>query len=341
MLTKASVVRPGHQAAVAASSSENGSGIEAAELEVSIVIPTFQRPDDLRNVLRSCLAQRADSGQAFEIVVVDNSPDGSAALVVAGLEPGIIPVRYVHEPRPGISRARNAGFTCARGRFLALIDDDEQASPDWLAHLTRAQRTCGADVVFGPVYPEFDPAPERHLRFLKRFYTYTLNRPTGSPVGARSTNNALVRRDCLRTPEPFAVDLGLIGGEDTLFFSQLRVHGARFVWCAEGFVTERIPPERTRWSFVWRRSFQRGQCRASTPMLLDPPRRMRTAFWMVVGAVQFLGLLPAVCGLWLVDRQRALYCAWKMLGGLGKVLWMSRFRWQAYRRPASSAAPQL
>ena len=59
---------------------------EPAEPEVSIVIPTYQRPDDLRNALRSCLMQRADSGRPFEIVVVDNSPDGSAAR--CGRRPG-------------------------------------------------------------------------------------------------------------------------------------------------------------------------------------------------------------------------------------------------------------
>jgi succinoglycan biosynthesis protein ExoM len=334
-------VRPEQQIDPAASVSHAPCRPDLAEPEVSIIIPTYHRPESLRSALRSCLMQRTDSAQSFEIVVVDNSPDRSASPVVAELKQESVPVRYAHEPRPGISHARNTGFACARGRFLALLDDDEQASPDWLAHLILAQRTCRADVVFGPVYPEFERRPERHLRFLQRFYTYTLKRPTGSLVGERSTNNALVRRACLHASEPFAVDLGLIGGEDVLFFSQLRAQGARFVWCAEGFVTERIPPERTRWSYVWRRSFQRGQCRASTPMLLNPPRRLRTAFWMVVGAGQFVGLLPAVCVLWLVDRERALSCAWKMIGGLGKVLWMMRFRPQAYRRPASSAVAQL
>lgn len=314
---------------------------EIAEPEVSVVIPTFHRPERLREALGSCLGQRTESGSAFEIVVVDNARNASAAAIVAGLDRGRIAIRYIYEPRPGISRARNAGFAQARGRFLALIDDDEQASPDWLAHLTRTQREYGADVVFGPVYPQFERPPERYVGFLTGFYTYTLSRPTGSLVGERSTNNALVRRACLRTGEPFNVDLGLTGGEDTLFFRQLRAHGARFIWCAEAFVTERIPPERTRWSYLWRRSFQRGQCRASTPMLLDPPLKMQTAFWMAVGAVQFLGLLPAVCVLWLVDRQRALYCAWKMLGGLGKLLWMRRFRPRTYARTPASAVSRL
>ena len=318
-----------------------GGGLGPSEPEVSIIVPTFCRPDGLRDTLESCLGQRTDLGLPFEIVVVDNAPDASARPIVAGLQAGKVPIRYVHEPRPGISHARNAGFAQARGRLLALIDDDEQASPDLLAHLTRAQRHYGADVVFGPVYPKFEPRPERYVGFLEQFYTYTLTRPTGSPVGERSTNNALVRQACLRTAAPFDVDLGLTGGEDTLFFRQLRADGARFVWCAEAFVTERIPPERTSWSYVWRRSFQRGQCRASTPMRLDPPRKMHTAFWMVVGAAQFLSLLPAVGALWLVDRQRALYCVWKMTGGLGKVMWMRRFRPQTYGKAAASAAPQL
>ena len=330
-------MRPERQMDSAASVSQAPCRPDPAEPEVTIIIPTYQRAENLRGALRSCLMQRMDSAQTFEIVVVDNSPDGSAAAVVADLKQESVPVRYVHEPRPGISHARNTGFACARGRFLALLDDDEQASPDWLEYLIRAQQTCDADVVFGPVYPEFERRPERHLRFLQSFYTYTLKRPTGSLIGARSTNNALVRRACVHTPEPFAVDLGLIGGEDVLFFSQLRAHGTRFVWCAEGFVTERIPPERTRWSYIWRRAFQRGQCRASTPMRLAPPRRTHTLFWMIVGLLQLLVLLPAVCGLWLIDRHRALYCAWKMIGGLGKVFWMKRFRPQVYREPLSSA----
>lgn len=338
MPTEMSVVRPEGEKDLALPA---GAGhLASAEPEVSVIVPTFHRPAGLRRALESLLGQRTVSG-AFEIVVVDNAPDASARPIVAGLEAGGVLVHYVHEPRPGISHARNAGFAHARGRLLALIDDDEQASRDWLAHLTRAQRQYGADVVFGPVYPKFDQRPQRYFGCLERFYTYTLSRPTGSPVGERSTNNALVRRASLRTGAPFDVELGLTGGEDTLFFRQLRADGARLVWCAEAFVTERIPPERTSWSYVWRRSFQRGQCRASTPMLLDPPLKMHTAFWMAVGAAQFLGLLPAVCALWLVDRQRALYCAWKMAGGLGKLMWMRRFRPQTYGKAAASAVPQL
>jgi glycosyltransferase involved in cell wall biosynthesis len=298
--------------------------------EVTIVVPTFRRPDLLRRTVLSCLGQRVAGGSGYEILVVDNDPEGSARTVVEALDTGHVPLRYVHEPRPGISHARNAGFAHARGRLLALIDDDERASPDWLRHLTGTMQAHAADVVFGPVYPEFERPPARDRAFLDRFYTYALPAPTGTPVGERSTNNALIDRRCVRREAPFAIELGLTGGEDTLFFGELRAEGARMVWCAEAAVRESVPPDRTGWRFVWRRAFQRGQCRASTPMLLHPPRPAQAALWMGVGAVQFLGLLPMAGALWFLNRQTALYCAWKMMGGLGKVFWMRPFRPRTY-----------
>jgi GT2 family glycosyltransferase len=307
-------------------SSDPGSDVP----EVSIVIPTFRRPALLRRAILSCCQQQVAGGRTYEILVVDNCPDGSAEAMVAALDTGRVRLRYVSEKRPGISHARNAGFSHARGRLLALIDDDERADPDWLLRLTEAMQAHKAGVVFGPVYPEFEQPPRRNGVFLTRFYTYSIDAPTGTFVGPRSTNNALVDRCCVQGQAPFAVELGLTGGEDTLFFGQLQAGGARMIWCAEAAVWESVPATRTSWAFIWRRAFQRGQCRASTPMLLDPPRWGRAALWMGVGAVQFVGLLPMVGVLWFLNRQTALYCAWKMVGGLGKVLWMRSFRPRTY-----------
>ena len=60
-------------------------------------------------------------------------------------------MHYVHEPAAGVANARNAGMTQATGGLIAFLDDDEEASPGWLAALIEAQRRFDADVVFGPV----------------------------------------------------------------------------------------------------------------------------------------------------------------------------------------------
>jgi succinoglycan biosynthesis protein ExoM len=314
-----------------------GARAEPEGPEVSIVIPTFRRPRNLSRALESCLDQRTASGRAYEIVVVDNAPEGSAALVVAEVcRNAAVAIRYVHEPRPGISHARNAGLTFARGRFVAMLDDDERASAHWLWHLTRTQRDYQADVVFGPVLPEFEPVPEHDAAFLRRFHAYSTGKPTGARVGERSTNNALIRVARLAEGPAFDSRLGLIGGEDTLFFSQLRAKGARFIWCADAHVTETIPPERTTWPYVRWRAFRRGQCRAGTPMLLDPPRPARTVFWMGIGAIQLVGFGTIAAGLWLLRARATPQFTAKAIGGLGKLLWMRRFSRPSYgeRAPA-------
>lgn len=298
---------------------------------VSIVISTFRRNEALKKTIDSCLEQKTDDGSPFEIVVVDNSPEALAASAVEAMNSGKISIRYFHEPRPGISHARNRCLAEARGSLIAMIDDDEIAVPDWLFNLMRTQRTFDADVVFGPVHPEFDTPPDKDEDFLTAFYTYSLPLTTGSKVGVRATNNALIRRSLISGDnEPFDTTLGLTGGEDTLFFSKLQANGARFIWSAEAIVKEAIPSDRIQRSTIWHRAFQRGQCRASTPMLLAPPRPHQTLFWMMVGAAQIIILAPVIALLWLPDRRRALYCRWKLVSGVGKLFWMKSFRQKVY-----------
>src|ERR1700735_5323985 len=84
-----------------------------AMVETSVVIPSYRRPADLQRTIASVLAQEGVAA-AYEILVVDNDPDGSAAPAVAAMiAHGAAPIRYVREPRPGISHARNTGIAHA------------------------------------------------------------------------------------------------------------------------------------------------------------------------------------------------------------------------------------
>lgn len=122
---------------------------------LSVIVCTRDRPQALAGCLASLLAQRCPAG---EILVVDNSASGSAIGVCAGFPT----VRYVHEPRPGLSVARNRGLSEARGKLLAYTDDDVEATPGWTAELIRAFELSGADAVTGLVLPATldDPAQQ-------------------------------------------------------------------------------------------------------------------------------------------------------------------------------------
>jgi GT2 family glycosyltransferase len=95
---------------------------------VTIAICTKDRPDLLQRCLASCQAVRGD---ALEILVVDNDSAGDATRLAAESAR----VRYVHEPRPGLSAARNRAIAEAKGEVIAYTDDDCEVDRGWVTSL--------------------------------------------------------------------------------------------------------------------------------------------------------------------------------------------------------------
>ncbi|WP_300972947.1 glycosyltransferase [Sphingomonas sp. LHG3406-1] len=114
--------------------------------EVSLIICTRDRPEALGRCLVSLAHQQSLPG---ELIVVDNSAGGSARQVCSEFGQ----VTYVHEPEPGLSRARNAGVRRARGSILVFTDDDVEAHPGWLSEIVRTFGEHDVDCITGLVLP--------------------------------------------------------------------------------------------------------------------------------------------------------------------------------------------
>jgi GT2 family glycosyltransferase len=105
------------------------------ERRVSVVLCTHNRPDGARRTLESLLALRH---RDVEIIVVDNAPvDDSTREMVAELMERDSRMRYVLEPRKGLSRARNRGLQEATGEVVAFTDDDVLVDQLWVHGLLR------------------------------------------------------------------------------------------------------------------------------------------------------------------------------------------------------------
>lgn len=306
---------------------------ERAEL-VTIIIPTLNRPEPLRRALASVKSQVLLPGIAIEIVVVDNSPDRSAERVVAAfvVAPGER-VRYLSEPTPGVANARNAGVRAAQGRWVAFLDDDEQAEPDWISSHVANLRMTQADASFGPVEACAENGTISDP--FKDFFSRHVNRVDGSDItdlaAQLGTNNSVFERlACLSAPSVFDVSLNETGGEDSLLLQQLLRTGKRFAWAAQAGVTEWVPERRLNWNYVRRRRFLSGQIRTFVHHKLSPPRWGAILFWMGVGLAQTL--VETVCMLALIgfDKERSELARSKAWAGLGKVLWGRRFRPRLY-----------
>ncbi len=295
---------------------------------VSVVIPTLDRPKCLKRALASVLSQAGLEGVALEIVVVDNSRSGAAMATLA--DGG---VKAVHEPNSGVASARNAGLRAARGRWVAFLDDDEEASPRWLAHLLEVVRRTGADAVFGPIEGRAEGGSE--IGAFSPYFSRRIDRADGADVTSMAaylgTNNSMFdRARCLAKPDPFDVALNESGGEDSLLLWRLRQTGRRFAWAAEASVIEWAPPRRLTWAYVRRRKFLSGQIRVFVRHMAAPRRWDVIAIWMSLGLAQFVLAGAAALALRTVAPHRSRRAQATAFGGLGKVLWLRNFRSALY-----------
>lgn len=310
-------------------------------IETSVQIMTFHRNAGLRRAVASVLRQQGVDPAKIEILIVDNSAEQSARETAQALAHDAalcgFSLRYVHEPRPGIAEARNAGLRSTGAELVAYIDDDEEADPDWLAAMRACLDRFEADAVGGPVLPIFEDESAGKDPFWAWIYDYDAKLPSGSRFRATGTGNCLFRKSrCIETDRPFDPALGLTGGSDTRFFHGLMRHGRRVLWCAEGIVHEYVPPSRTRLAYGIRRRKRQSQLFLQTFSWNDPPDRLSIAKWMAVGVLQLLTYLPLSLVFWLIDRPRAMRFLALVYGGLGKVFWTPRFTPIAYGRKTSS-----
>lgn len=221
-------------------------------------ILTYQRPQSLVSTLDSLrpLADTvpATSWRLHDVLIVDNDRTPSAqgiveALIGAGHP---LPLRYRHEPTPGLAAARNRALDDAGGDVLVFIDDDEVAEPGWPDGLLRVMASTGAALVGGPVRTRFDHEPPSWVVDGGLF-----DRPEPADctpqVWLRSGNLAvdltLIRAHGLRFDQRFAFS----GGEDTDFSLRARRLGLGLQWSATAPVSEVVGSDRTTLAWLTRR----------------------------------------------------------------------------------------
>ncbi|MGH9342825.1 MAG: glycosyltransferase family 2 protein [Terriglobia bacterium] len=238
---------------------------EQAATHICVCVCTYKRPPALKRLLVELNRQETGGLFTYSVVVVDNDEARSAEAMVAEMRAAFgVPLKYDVEPRRNIALARNRAVANADGEFLALIDDDEFPTPDWLLTLLKTCEERKVDGVLGPVLRHFDEAPPVWLR-KSRLYDRRVN-PTGTPVYWKEarTGNVLVRsRIFAGSAHPFRPEFR--AGEDQDFFRRKIEEGFTFIWSADAVVFETIPPARWKRGYVLRKAMLQGATAALQP----------------------------------------------------------------------------
>ena len=198
----------------------------------------------------------------MHVIVIDNSREG-----IVARSTDISCLRFalsiVHEPRTGLSAARNKAFAASRQAgvsHVAFIDDDELAHPAWLESLYAVLIGKGAAAAIGPVIPVFERQPQGWLPLHAYIEERRPNRGfvddgyTGNMICALSTIDA----NGLRFDDRFNVT----GGEDTFFFKELREKGLSIAWAEQAIIFTVVPKHRMTAPWLWRRWYRTGDIEA-------------------------------------------------------------------------------
>lgn len=241
------------------------------EPDISAIICTHNRAEYLGAAIDSLLAQDcAAAGMAYEVVVVDNASGDNTREVVEARAANPL-LRYVWEPTPGLSVARNTGAREARAAILAYLDDDAIASPGWLRHLLAAYHENDRLAIAGGRVTLIWPPGRTRPPWLSD----TLAEPLGAydlgdvplilsdPGQTPRGLNYSLRRTFLDKVGGFDPNLGRVGkrllsNEEVMMTEQAIAQGWQVAYLPAAHAEHNVAPERLRPVWFLERSWWQG-----------------------------------------------------------------------------------
>jgi glucosyl-dolichyl phosphate glucuronosyltransferase len=254
-------------------------------VEICVIICSFNRCNYLPKLLESLKTQTL-SKERFEILIVDNNSTDHTRKVISTFQESLPNLKYIFEPRQGLSIARNRGMSETESPLVVYIDDDAYAEPEWLASFVES---FGKDdrvvCVGGPV--KLDWQGEKPDWVPKRYESLFTAVDYGSEERYLTAGNYLVganmgfRKDWLTEQGGFPENLGrkgycLISGEEALIYKKVFESAHKVLYHAGAKVWHRVTNERKTKRWFFKRLFWDG----ATQPILDSGVEQKKGIYM-------------------------------------------------------------
>jgi GT2 family glycosyltransferase len=259
-------------------------------MKISVVIPTYNRS---RFVARTITSLTEQTLAPVEIIVVDNGSTDDTGDVVRGLASSVRRLRHIVEPALGVSIARNRGAGEASAEFVAFLDDDAVAAPQWLEALAdAASGSHGAAAVAGPIRLRWTRPAPAWVEGLESWYgQFDLGEARTTidyPLYPFASNLAF-RREAFLSVGGFPAELGprgerRIANEEDGLFRRVAQRCWTVVYEPRALVYHWVHTERLARRYLLRRAVTQGKSNVLVDSLFAPSRtRTERAHRSVVG----------------------------------------------------------
>jgi succinoglycan biosynthesis protein ExoM len=296
---------------------------ETCKPTIAVAICTYNRNEALANLLEALVRSAAYLGErgAVGVVVVDDSADGKARTIIERFRRSFeLGIHYRFSGRKNISHARNLAIETASemADWTAMTDDDCEPVPEWLEALLETQRKTGADTVTGTMVRRV-PTGSPSWLIDEPFLELGLTRPPDCvALSTASTFNSMISSHWLKEhPEiRFQPALGVVGGEDMVFYRSARAAGLRIYYSERGFVYENEPPIRATLAYQLRLFFWHGNSSYIT-CVYEGIRPLR--LFLHGANLMRLAFLRPITRILRGQRPQLRYCLASALLALGKM----------------------
>jgi succinoglycan biosynthesis protein ExoM len=296
----------------------------AARKTIAVAVCTYKRNEPLTVLLHALLAcaERVSKRAAVGVAIVDDTYNGQARSIAEHFADRFeLGVEYRISGKQNISIARNLAVETALdiGEWVAMTDDDCEPPPQWLEALLDLQERTEADVVTGRMLRR---APENAPGWITDQPFFELGveeRADGSEMSVAATFNSLMSSNWLKSHPAIRFDpsMGVVGGEDMVFFRAAHAAGLKIRFSELGFVYENESIERATFGYQLYVYFWHGNS-AALACVEDGMKRWRV-FVHGTASLARAGVRP-VRRLLRGQKPQLRFCLAEILHAFGKQL---------------------
>jgi glycosyltransferase involved in cell wall biosynthesis len=262
-------------------------------MELTVAICTRNRASSIQKTLHSLTKLDIPPDTMWELLIIDNGSTDNTAVMVDGFKDRL-PVRRIHEPKAGLSNARNRAVEAACGSYLLWTDDDVLLEPGWLAAYAEAFRAHPEAAVFGgKILPVLAPPTPK-------WFTEALSL-LGSPLAFRDLGEAPIRLSAPERLIPYGANYAIrmqeqrtlrydanLGaspdhnrlGEEVEVINTILQSGGTGFWVPGAVVHHCIPASRQTVGYVFRYYKSQGETVAFTEPDYDCPKWFSVPRWL-------------------------------------------------------------